>query len=126
MARPPKPAYEPTDEHRELVETMAVAGISELQMALVVGAEVKTLRLHYSTEIDTAGIRANINVAAALYAAAIAGDTGAAQFWLKTRMGWGSGGGAIVERPAVPDQPHDEQPMSLEDLMANLSSTRLT
>lgn len=85
------PAYKPTKQDRERVETMAGVGISENDISLVLDISDKTLRKYYARELRIGHIKANSAVAAALFKKAT-GDgpqsVAAAIFWCKTRMGW--------------------------------------
>ena len=66
-------------------------GVSEADIARVLGIDPKTLRKHYREELDTGHIVANAKVAESLFRKAT-GDgrqsVTAAIFWLKTRAGW--------------------------------------
>ena len=86
-----RPEYEPTDKDRATVQTMAAYGISQAEIAAVIGCDPKTLRKHFVTEIETAATQANARVAAALFKKATgdgASSVSAAIFWLKARAGW--------------------------------------
>ena len=70
---------------------MAAYGISEADIATVIGIDPKTLRKHYRQELNTGGIKANSKVAESLYKKALgdgAQSVTAAIFWLKTRAQW--------------------------------------
>lgn len=85
-----KPVFKPTDEERKLVEQMSAVGIPQESICLVVrdGIDDKTLRKHFRKELDTAAVKANAKIGGTLYNKAINGDTTAAIWWSKTRMGW--------------------------------------
>lgn len=85
-----KPSFKPTDEERKLVEQMSAVGIPQESICLVVrdGIDDKTLRKHFRKELDTAAVKANAKIGGTLYNKAINGDTTAAIWWSKTRMGW--------------------------------------
>tara|TARA_R100001377_G_scaffold896_3_gene769 strand:- start:1299 stop:1724 length:426 start_codon:yes stop_codon:yes gene_type:complete len=85
-----KPSFKPTESERELVGQMSAVGIPQDSICLVVrdGIDPKTLRKHFRHELDTASVMANSKVAGTLYSKALAGDTTAAIWWTKTRMGW--------------------------------------
>lgn len=85
-----KPLFKPTDDERKLVEQMSAVGIPHESIALIVrdGIDDKTLRKHFRRELDTAAIKANAKVGGTLFNKAMAGDTTAAIWWSKTRMGW--------------------------------------
>jgi hypothetical protein len=80
--------HSPTDEARRQVEAMAGYGVPQEDIALVIGVDAKTLRLHYRAELDTGAIKANAQVAQTLFKQATTGNTAAAIFWLKARAGW--------------------------------------
>jgi|SRR3954470_10085292 len=83
-----RPPHEPTDQKRQLVELMAACGIPQMQIAPLIGISDETLRKHYRRELDRGVIEANAKVAEALFRQAIGGDTAAAIWWTKCRMGW--------------------------------------
>lgn len=77
-------------------------------IAQVLQVDVKTLYKYYRRELDTARDLANAQVGGALFNKALAGDTTAQIFWMKTRARWkeeqiiehtGPGGSALT--PAV-------------------------
>lgn len=80
--------YKPTDEQRELVKSLAAVGITQEAIGRVVGCNDDTLRKYYRDELDCAAIEANASVGGALFGKAMAGDTTAAIWWTKARMGW--------------------------------------
>lgn len=83
-----RPPFEPTDDQRRSVYTMAACGITQMQIAAVLEISDETLRKYFRRELDTAAIEANTKVAHTLFAKAISGDVGAAVWWTKARMGW--------------------------------------
>ena len=86
-----RPSFQPTDEQRKMVQTMASVGIQQTHIAMVLEIHQDTLRKHFRKELDTAMTVANAKVAANLFKQATKDDpraVGAAIFWAKTRMGW--------------------------------------
>ena len=85
-----RPPFEPTADERKLVEQMAAVGIPQESISLLVrdGIDEKTLRKHFRRELDTGAPKANAKVGGTLFNKAMSGDTTAAIFWAKTRMGW--------------------------------------
>jgi hypothetical protein len=85
-----KPTFKPTDEERKLVEQMSAVGIPQSNIAMIIrdGIDDKTLRKHFRKELDTAATKANAKIGGTLFNKAVNGDTSAAIFWAKTRMGW--------------------------------------
>jgi hypothetical protein len=70
---------------------MAGYGVSEADIARVVGIDPKTLRRHYRDELSTGHIKAAAKVAESLFRKATTDgpqSVTAAIFWLKTRVGW--------------------------------------
>jgi hypothetical protein len=99
-----RPAFAPSAEQRKQVETMAGYGITEDDIALVLGIDPKTLRKHFRVELDTGHVKANARVAESLYLQAVGAPAqydadgrlireeqkrvlGAAIWWEKTRCG---------------------------------------
>lgn len=89
---PGRPKFEPTDEHRRLVEAMAAYGVSADEICKVIGLGSKaTLYKYFGDEIEIAHVKANTKVVESLFRKAT-GDGSqsvtAAIFWCKTRLGW--------------------------------------
>jgi hypothetical protein len=83
------PKHKPSDEQRRTVRAMSAYGITQADIANIIKIDLKTLRLHYRVELDTATAEANSAVAQSLYNMAVRGDNvTAAIFWLKTRARW--------------------------------------
>jgi hypothetical protein len=84
-----RPPHAPTDQTRRSVEAMAGCGIPQMQIALSIGISDETLRKHYRRELDLGVIEANAKVAETLFRqATVEGNTAAAIWWTKARMGW--------------------------------------
>lgn len=87
-------AFEPTNEQRELVATLAGCGISQEVICLEVkGADgepitSRTLRKHFRVELNRGMEIANARVVKAAHKSALAGNVPMMIFWLKVRMGW--------------------------------------
>jgi DNA-binding XRE family transcriptional regulator len=98
------PKHQPTAEQRKTVKAMIGYGITQADIATVIGIDPKTLRLHYPEEIARGAVEANAQVAQSLFQAATKGkNMTAAIWWSKTRMAWketirvgGEPGGAPV------------------------------
>ena len=84
--------FQPTPEQRKIVRAMAGYGIPQADICLVLaGIDLKTLRKHFRTELDTGGTLATAKVAENLYRMATGPGreaVTAAIFWLKTRARW--------------------------------------
>ena len=88
-----RPAFEPTQEQRELVNLLASMGVAQEDIAKVVKIGERTLRKYFKEELATATIKANAKVAGALFRMATDPKGGmkavtAQIFWLKTRARW--------------------------------------
>ena len=93
MTRSPagRPAHVPTDETRNLVESLSGFGIPQDEIARLVGIDPKTLRFHYADQIELGSIKATAKVAQNLFTMACKPTReglSAAIFWLKVRAGW--------------------------------------
>jgi len=81
--------HEPTDKTRAEVTALTSFGNTQEEVPMYLGICVDTLAKYYRHELDTAVIRANAQVARALYNKAVNQDDLSAQtFWLKTRARW--------------------------------------
>lgn len=99
-----RPPYAPTERDRAQVKLMAAMGISELEIALVIGISAPTLRKHFFDELAVGHVEANAKVAHSLFRMATDKDkpnVTAAIFWLKCRSGWKEdpAPGAPIESP---------------------------
>lgn len=86
-----RPQYVPTDDDREKVRIMVSCGISHLNIAKVMRVSEPTLRKHYSHELETGAIEANVKMGKSLFDKGMGpGKEGvtAAIFWMKARAGW--------------------------------------
>ena len=86
--KPGQPAFKPNEQQRKMVSQYTAVGITQEDIAKVIGIDDKTLRKHFREELDTAATKANANIGGKLYNKAMDGDTTAAIWWSKTRMGW--------------------------------------
>ena len=85
MARKPFVADEAM---RERVRYLAGVGVSQDDIARIIGCAPKTLRKRLRDELDRGVAEANATVCGYLFAAAKAGNISAIIFWLKTRAQW--------------------------------------
>lgn len=84
-----RPPHQPTDADRAKVKALAAYGTPQEQIARVFDIHVQTLRTHYRDELDLGVIEANAQVAKTLFSQATKeGNTTAAIWWTKSRMGW--------------------------------------
>ena len=88
MSRKP---HEPNEKDRNQVTLMAGIGLTQDQIAKIIGVSDETLRKYYSSELETATSMMNAQVAQNLFRIATskgAGAVASAIFWMKTRGGW--------------------------------------
>src|SRR5215469_5544504 len=85
MARKPFVADEAM---RERVRYLAGVGVSQDDIARIIGCAPKTLCKRFRDELDRGVAEANAMVCGYLFAAAKAGNIPAIIFWLKTRAQW--------------------------------------
>ena len=79
----------PTDKSRAEVAALTSFGNTQEEIAKYLGICVDTLAKYYRHELDSAVIKANAQVARALFDKAVNQDDLSAQiFWLKTRGRW--------------------------------------
>jgi hypothetical protein len=83
-----RPAFEPSDKDRLAVTTLSACGSRHETIARHLGIDCKTLRKYFRKELASGREDANAMVARSLFGQAIAGNTVASIFWLKTRAGW--------------------------------------
>lgn len=88
QAKRGRPAWEPTDQDRARVELAVALGMTQEQVALLLGVSVDSLDRHCRKELDAGAVKANLQVGGALFKKAMGGDTAAQIWWSKTRMGW--------------------------------------
>jgi hypothetical protein len=82
------PPFAPTDEQRKNVEAMSGYGVPQDDIACILDIAPKTLRLHFRRELDVGIAKANAKIGQTLFQQATGGNTAAAIFWAKARMGW--------------------------------------
>lgn len=84
-----RPPHVPTDAQRATVKAMSAYGIPQHDIARVIGIHDESLRKHYRDELDLGVIEANAKIAETLFRQATKeGNTTAAIWWTKSRMGW--------------------------------------
>jgi hypothetical protein len=97
-----RPSFEPTEDDRKRVETLAGYGLKQEGICMLVvnphtGEPItdKTLKRHFERELAVGAYKANSMVAQSLFGRATAkkkdsqpGDAACAIFWAKCRMGW--------------------------------------
>ena len=119
MTRPKvgRPSHAPTDESRNLVESLSGFGIPQDEIARLVGIDPKTLRFHYTDQIELGTIKATAKVAQNLFTMACKPTReglSAAIFWLKVRAGWSE----YAPRPRAEEVPGKKEVAEREALTA--------
>ena len=122
-----RPSFQPTAEHRELVEQLAAFGIPQGDIAKFIKGKngdpitERTMRKYFRYELDCGEVKANVKVAKGLFKNATTatdshpgGNPTSQIFWLKTRGGWketpkpleltGPNGGPVEQRTTVIDE----------------------
>ena len=108
-SRAGRPSHEPTDDTRNLVESLSGFGIPQAEIARLVGIDPKTLRFHYAEQIELGTIKATAKVAQNLFTLACKPTReglSAAIFWLKVRAGWSE---------YAPPRPKAEEPLGKKE-----------
>jgi len=85
-----RPAFEPTEKDREMVEKLANWGVAEHHIAPLVGdgINVMTLRKYFMTELERGRAKASAGIGQTLYQKAMSGDVASLIWWTKTQMRW--------------------------------------
>lgn len=79
--------FRPTDNQRRQVEQMAGHGITQEDMAAVLGISPGTLTNHFREDIDKGRAKAKATMAKSIFLRAQKSDT-LAVFWAKVHLGW--------------------------------------
>ena len=90
-----RPAHVPTDETRNMVESLSGFGVPQDEISRLVGITPPTLRFHYADQIELGSIKATAKVAQNLFTMACKPTReglSAAIFWLRVRAGWSESG----------------------------------
>ena len=80
--------YSANQKDRDIITLMTASGIPQVNIGRCVGIDVKTMKKYYKTEMESSADIANAKVAQSLFNQAINGNTSAAIWWTKSRMGW--------------------------------------
>lgn len=93
-----RPELEFTDEQRQEVEKLSSLGITQEEIASIMGCTAKTLSKHCNAEFKRGKAKANAKVAERLFNKTI-DDTTAMIFWLKTQARWSERVDVNIEMP---------------------------
>ena len=81
--------FVPTEEQRRTVRAMAGYGMPQMDIGTFLDIDAKTLRKHFTRELELGSIEATTKVAQSLFRMATEGkNVAAAIFWMKARAGW--------------------------------------
>jgi hypothetical protein len=115
-----RPRFKPTTDQRKLVHSLAAIGVRQEHISAAVGIRSpKTLRKHFSKDIEKGTAEAMATLMATAYAMAISGNhPGVTTFWLST-VGGGpapanSAGQEDRDRDEGTDSEDDEEPISAD------------
>lgn len=80
--------YEPNEADKTLVMQMSAVGITQEQIAAVIGITHETLNKYYKETLETSKSKAIAKIGGTLYNKALKGDNTCMIFYLKTQGGW--------------------------------------
>ncbi len=84
--------HERTEKVAGQVEAMAALGFTVEEIAVALDLRPGQLRMHYARELDSAPVKANMQVAKAFFDVAKSGKNWqASASWLRARAGWREG-----------------------------------
>ena len=83
-----RPAHQPTDQTRKMVERGKMVGLNNEEIAAVLGISSDTLVKYYGIEIDQSKSKVVMQIGGKLIQKAINGDNTCMIFYLKTQAGW--------------------------------------
>lgn len=83
-----KPAHVPTEKLRQIAYDASGYGLPHEQIAVLVGVDDTTLRIHYRKELDEGKAQAHNKVSKTLFEKAVSGDTSAMIWWSKAQLRW--------------------------------------
>ncbi len=84
----PRNEFKPTDDQRKTITYLAIAGITQDEMAGCIGIDKKTLARHFRSELDTGKNQVTGRAIGKLVGLIDEGNLGAICFYLKTKCGW--------------------------------------
>ena len=102
----PRLKFQPTDEQRRMVKSLAGCGLKQEHIASLLGlASTTTLRKHFREELERGPVEPHANVRRTLFKLATSGrNPGATMYWLKTRARWSEKGKTPEPLDIRPDE----------------------
>jgi len=82
------PPFQPTDDHRRMVERAAGLGFTQEKIAALLGITKPTLEKHFREELDRGMALIDYQVGSSLVDQALKGNVNAQAFYLSRRAGW--------------------------------------
>lgn len=80
--------HKPTNETKDLVGKLVIAGCSQEKIAFYLDITDDTLRKYYARELEVPLMDATEALSTAIYQSALNGDKEDRRFWLTHRGGW--------------------------------------
>lgn len=80
--------HKPTQETREKVAKLAIAGCSQEKIAFYLNITDETLRKYYARDLEVPLLDCTMELSNALYESAMNGNVDDRKFWLTHRGGW--------------------------------------
>lgn len=112
-----RPAYQPTDDERTAVEDLAMLGLTHAGIAGLTHMDENTLRKHFAHELDVGSKAAISALPRSMLQRALAGDTTAAIFVLKTRAGWREQPTQLEVNNTSAPLPEDEKKLLVDQIL---------
>lgn len=103
-----RPSHQPTEKDRKTVQSMTSFGISQMDIAEVLGISDRTLRKYYAREIAIGATVANSAVAQTMFqiattSANASAAVAAGKWWLACRAGWKPATTEMQDRASAPE-----------------------
>lgn len=113
--------HEPTEESRELVESLSGLGVPQDGIAKLMKISISTLVKYYPEEIEVGVLKANAAVSGNLFRIATGDGKAAATaafFWLKTRARWRETPLEVEVTDKTPERSADDRARALALMVA--------
>jgi hypothetical protein len=83
-----RPRKTPTNEQATQAEQLAAIGVSDADIASVMGVSEATLKNYLADRLKTGRAKGRTKIGKAMFDAALAGNVSAQVWWSKNQMGW--------------------------------------